>query len=95
MLVDTAYMGSRRAGDIIEVPDDFAFRWTKNRIAEYVIEKSTEDKEEETGAPEGFLDESETLEKMTSKELYGLCIERAIEVEPKMPKAHYIELLTK
>ena len=46
MLVNTAYQGPRKEGDIVSVPEDFAKRWVKNGIAEYV------QKEQETDEPE-------------------------------------------
>ena len=36
MLVFTAYKVPRKPGDIIKVPEDFAKRWVKNGLAEYV-----------------------------------------------------------
>lgn len=36
LLVNTAYQGPRKEGDVISVPDDFAKRWVKNSIAAYV-----------------------------------------------------------
>lgn len=46
MLVNTAYQGPRKEGDVVSVPEDFAKRWVKNGIAEYV------QKEQETDEPE-------------------------------------------
>lgn len=43
MLVDTAYQGPRRVGDVVSVPEDFANRWVKNKIAELLGEGETED----------------------------------------------------
>ena len=38
MLVNTAYQVPRKEGDVISVPEDFAKRWVKNGIADYVHE---------------------------------------------------------
>ena len=52
MLVNTAYQGPRKEGDVISVPEDFAKRWVKNGIAAYVHE------EQETDEPETPVDET-------------------------------------
>ena len=87
MLVSTAYQGPRKEGEIVTVPEDFAHRWVKNKIAELVGEVP-----EESEVPEAV--EEETVEEvveepaaedkyasMTAKELYELCQENGIEVE--------------
>ena len=52
MLVNTAYQGPRKEGDVISVPEDFAKRWVKNGIAAYV------QTEQETDEPETPVDET-------------------------------------
>lgn len=52
MLVNTAYQGPRKEGDVISVPEDFAKRWVKNGIAAYVQAK------QETDEPETPVDET-------------------------------------
>lgn len=52
MLVNTAYQGPRKEGDVISVPEDFAKRWVKNGIAAYV------QAEQETDEPETPIDET-------------------------------------
>lgn len=52
MLVNTAYQGPRKEGDVISVPEDFAKRWVKNGIAAYV------QAEQETDEPETPVDET-------------------------------------
>ena len=55
MLVNTAYQGPRKEGDVISVPEDFAKRWVKNGIAAYVHE------EHETDEPETPVDETPVI----------------------------------
>lgn len=52
MLVNTAYQGPRKEGDVISVPEDFAKRWVKNGIAAYV------QAEQETDEPVTPVDET-------------------------------------
>lgn len=52
MLVNTAYQGPRKEGDVISVPEDFAKRWVKNGIAAYI------QAEQETDEPETPVDET-------------------------------------
>lgn len=52
MLVNTAYQGPRKEGDVISVPEDFAKRWVKNGIAAYV------QAEQKTDEPETPVDET-------------------------------------
>lgn len=84
-LVDTAYQGPRRAGEILAVPDDFANRWAKNGIAE-IIEKPEADAEPIEAVVEDYS-------KMNAKELYLVCKEKGIEAEPKKSKEYYLEKL--
>ena len=100
MLVDTAYQGPRKAGDIIRVPEDFANRWVKNKIAELVSDEvNNEDDEviaqeienESEGSDE--VQEGPVYTNMKAKELYDLCVEKGIEVEAKKSKEYYIEKL--
>lgn len=49
MLVNTAYQGPRKEGDVISVPKDFANRWVKNKIAELVLGDENDEDEEIIG----------------------------------------------
>ena len=49
MLVNTAYQGPRKEGEVISVPKDFANRWVKNKIAELVLEDENDEDEEIIG----------------------------------------------
>ena len=108
MLVNTAYQGPRKEGEVIDVPEDFAKRWVKNGIAELVSEVET-DEEEEVIEPElinegegtgevqeGTQEEDAVVDysSMKAKELYDLCVEKGIEVEAKKSKDYYIEKLS-
>lgn len=101
MLVNTAYQGPRKEGDVISVPEDFAKRWVKNGIAAYVHEVHETDESEthvdettEDGtAKEEPTDEKPDYESMSAKELYALCKEKGIDVEAKKSKEYYIEKL--
>ena len=100
LLVNTAYQGPRKEGDVINVPDDFAARWVKNKIAvlvdaveeapveEEIIEETIEEEVEEV-IEEAVKDIAE----MSAKELYELCQEKGIEVEAKKKKEYYLEKL--
>ena len=91
MLVSTAYQGPRKEGEVISVPDDFAARWVKNKIAAYVEEVAEVESEQKSVEGE-VVDE---LESKNAKELYALCKEQGIEVEAKKSKEYYIEQLRK
>ena len=91
MLVSTAYQGPRKEGEVISVPDDFAARWVKNKIAAYVEEVAEVESEQKSVEGES-VDE---LESKNAKELYALCKEQGIEVEAKKSKEYYIEQLRK
>lgn len=101
MLVNTAYQGPRKEGDVISVPEDFAKRWVKNGIAAYVHEVHETDESEthvdettEDGtAKEEPTDDKTDYESMSAKELYALCKEKGIDVEAKKSKEYYIEKL--
>lgn len=104
MLVNTAYQGPRKEGDIIAVPEDFAKRWVKNGIAEYVQEEqeadepetpATDDVQEQVddSTQDGTTEDKPDYESMSAKELYALCKEKGIEVEAKKSKEYYIEKL--
>lgn len=65
MLVNTAYQGPRKEGDVISVPEDFAKRWVKNGIAAYVQAEQETDEHEtpvdetpETDDVQGQADET-------------------------------------
>lgn len=98
LLVNTAYQGPRKEGDVISVPDDFAARWCKNRIAvlvDDVVEPEVVEEEiEDEVVEEEVVEESVTYySEMTAKELFDLCQEKGIDVEPKQKKAYYLEKL--
>lgn len=104
LLVNTAYQGPRKEGDVISVPDDFAKRWVKNNIAAYVEDDESavdepvvdeEPVEAPTEEPETDEEQSDVVDysNMKAKELYDLCVERGIEVEAKKSKEYYIEML--
>ena len=106
MLVNTAYQGPRKEGEVVSVPEDFARRWVKNGIAEFVTDGQVQEPDgvntqEPVVEPEGTDDvtgqepeKENPYEGMKAKELYDLCIERGIEVEQKKSKEYYIEKLT-
>lgn len=91
MLVSTAYQGPRKEGEVISVPDDFAARWVKNKIAAYVEEVAEVESEQKSVEGEA----ADELESKNAKELYALCKEQGIEVEAKKSKEYYIEQLRK
>ena len=103
LLVDTAYQGPRKEGDVLSVPDDFANRWAKNGIAEIYDGKVDEDTNEEVSTeevsnePEASDEVSDTNEvdysSMSAKDLYAACKDKGIEVEAKKSKEYYIEKL--
>lgn len=107
MLVNTAYQGPRKEGDVVTVPEDFAKRWVKNGIAEYangqeVNEPEATEEPEVVDVQETVEDEvvaeavegSTDYESMNAKELYALCKEKGIDVEPKKSKEYYLEKLS-
>lgn len=107
LLVNTAYQGPRKEGDVILVPEGFANRWVKNGIAELVsdevdgegdeviTEEPENEPEESNEVQEGQEPEVEAVDyaSMKAKELYDLCVEKGIEVEAKKSKEYYIEKL--
>lgn len=99
MLVNTIYDGPKQVGDELIVPDDFAARWDVNGIAEVIgnvnIEPINNDDSEEDPKGEPADNEEVDYEKMSNKQLYGLCKQRGIEVEAKQPKEVYIAALVK
>lgn len=97
MLVDTAYQGPRRAGEIISVPEDFAKRWAKNGIAKFAKGAPiSDDKPEDIS--ESISVDSETsitdYSQLSPKDLFNLCKEQGIDVEAKKSKEYYIEKLS-
>lgn len=99
LLVNTAYQGPRKEGDVISVPEDFAARWTKNGIAAYFEEPKVP---EPVNEQVDVVDEVEPVQNdeqiddysnMSAKDLYALCKERGLEVEAKKGKEYYIEKL--
>lgn len=90
-LVNTAYRGPRKEGEVISVPDDYASRWVKNGIAEYVngqVQEPVDDNEEDE---KEF--ETPDIKNMSTKELYALCKEKGIDAEAKKSKEYYLEKL--
>lgn len=93
-LVNTAYRGPRKEGEVISVPDDYALRWVKNGIAEYVnnvhepVQETSDDHEEG-----GNEFETPDIKNMSTKELYALCKEKGIDAEAKKSKEYYLEKL--
>ena len=94
-LVNTAYRGPRKEGEVISVPDDYALRWVKNGIAEYVSGQVQEPAQEPVDDHEEGSKEFETpdIQNMSTKELYALCKEKGIDAEAKKPKEYYLEKL--
>lgn len=90
LLVNTAYQGPRKEGDVINVPDDFAHRWIKNKIAEPVVEDEVDVEPEVEEIPEAEV----SYEDMNAKQLYALCKEKGLDVEAKKSKEYYIEKLS-
>lgn len=94
-LVNTAYRGPRKEGEVISVPDDYASRWVKNGIAEYVNGNVQEPGQETSDNHEESDKEFETpeIQNMSTKELYALCKEKGIDAEAKKSKEYYLEKL--
>lgn len=94
-LVNTAYRGPRKEGEVISVPDDYASRWVKNGIAEYVDGQVQEPAQEPVDDHEEDSKEFETpdIQNMSTKELYALCKEKGIDAEAKKSKEYYLEKL--
>lgn len=84
-LVQTRYKGSaRKVGDFIVINDHVeAVRLVDAGIICF-IEK---DGSEETT-------HNKTYENMKAKDLYNLCVEKGLDVEPKQPKEVYIAALS-
>lgn len=100
LLVNTAYQGPRKKGEELSVPEIFANRWVKNKIAVLIHDEQVDEPEENIdqeieNEPEGSDEVVEAIDysSMKAKELYDLCVERGIEVEAKKPKDYYIEKL--
>ena len=91
MLVDTAYVKPRFKGDVLNVPEDVANRWTKNKIAKYVDGSYKSNNDDEKSSVEDSA--MSQYESMNAKELYALCKEKGIEAEAKKPKEYYLEIL--
>lgn len=100
-LVDTAYQGPRKEGEVVNVPEDYANRWIKNGIAvlyeggakedDDVDETPEDEAPEETLAPE--TPEEVDYSEMSAKDLYSLCKDKGLDVEAKKGKEYYIEKL--
>lgn len=96
LLINTAYKGPRKEGEVISVPDDFAKRWAKNGIAEIIGDVQKEDTVKEVPTKEEPVEpEAGTVDynNMNPKELFALCKEKGLEVEAKKSKEYYIEQL--
>lgn len=91
LLVNTAYQGPRKEGDVIAVPEDFANRWVKNKIAELV--DGVVDEPVEAVEENAVVDENGSLEQLSAKELYALCKDKGIDAEAKKSKEYYLEKL--
>ena len=110
LLINTAYQGPRKDADVISVPEDFASRWVKNGIAEYVKgeqEIKPEDNKVDVDETENEVDDTQEQEQeteeepetpdyssMSAKALYALCKDKGLEVESKQSKEYYIEKLS-
>lgn len=96
ILVQTRYDGPKFPGDEVEVDNATAKRWCNNGIAEIIEVVEDETPEEIVGQDNTNTEETPTsYDELTAKQLYELCVEKGIEVEPKQAKQVYIELLTK
>ena len=105
LLVNTAYRGPRKEGDVFEVPEDFAQRWVKNKIAEYANPDDVSNNEVPDEVPDAEPPVEEPAEaanqdtadysNMSAKDLYALCKEKCIDPEPKKNKEYYEGLLNK
>ena len=95
LLVNTAYQGPRKEGEVISVPEDFASRWVKNKIAEYIEEVVEEEPADDPVPVEGeeVADGFDVYESLSAKELYAVCKEKGLDVEAKKSKAYYLEKL--
>lgn len=91
MLVNTAYKGPRHEGEVISVPEDFAKRWAKNKIA--VILDDAQEPEQVVEEPVAEEVEAIDYSSMSAKELYAACKEKGLEVEAKQSKEYYLEKL--
>ena len=100
LLVNTAYRGPRKEGEVISGPDDYASRWVKNGIAEYVngnvqepFQETSDDHEDDDHEEGGNEFETPDIQNMSTKELYALCKEKGIDAEAKKSKEYYLEKL--
>ena len=99
LLVNTAYKGPRKEGDIVSVPDDFAERWVKNHIAVAYESASEVEEAAESGIIETVSEDEvesgdeSSLSEMSAKELYALCKEKGIEADAKKSKEYYLDKL--
>lgn len=57
------------------------------------VDKDGESEDSEDDEGEGASSEGLDFSEMTKKQLYGLCVERGLEVEPKKNKEFYLEAL--
>lgn len=86
-----------KKGEQVTVPDDVADRWVKKKIAKIIGNASNENVAEKPGDPTEVNPEEQTgknqYQGMKPKELFELCTQRGIEVEPKQSADYYIEKL--
>jgi hypothetical protein len=71
--------------------------YTEIEQIEDVVPVNTENENEEveeTEVKEEEQAEEKPMEEMNAKELYKLCCEKGLEVEPKKSKEYYLEMLT-
>ena len=83
-LVNTAYQGPRKEGDVVSVPDDFASRWVKNGIAAFIDgkeESASEPVPESVPEPESDTTQETDFTQLSAKELYSLCKEKGLDIE--------------
>lgn len=82
MLVQTTYRDkAMKPGDQLDVDATVAKRWQSKRIATLVVEEGTPD------------DGGDKYAKYSAKDLYKLCKDQNIKVEPKQDKEYYIAVL--
>ena len=93
LLVNTAYQGPRKEGDVISVPEDFAKRWAKNGIAEYVKEEEVvAPVEEEPEAPVEDVQVEEATEEPVVEETTEEVVEEPVEEKPDYSSMNAKEL---
>ena len=79
MLTNTNYRGFRKVNDEFDVPEEVAVRWINKNIAVEVEE---------------LMEVGTSFDKMSVKQLYKMCIEQGLDVQPKKSKEYYIDELS-